>query len=426
MPAAADRVGADRRGELPLIVVALMLVAATVSWRRNDYFSGSLDPVVAIKASLSVAALGLAFFLARRTERRRPVSLLPTGFFALMLLTSLFGAKYTALTLSASIIDVIRLTILATAVFELVRAYPIYAVARAIFGWMLVVALVAAVTGIGTYATKSRLEGGIPPLVANGLTELCGLVLIPVLWRAIRGVSRRWEFGLIAVLIMIVWFSGSRTGLLAIVLAVVVLFAQARRLPVGVVVVSLLALPAVVYLMFATSVLSKFLNRGGSANIDTLSSRTVAWSAALHLHHGFWEVAFGNGLSRVQIPVVIQYRNTQILDSSWVSALVQSGVVGLVLLALWIGFVIRAARRAPRNYRMAALAILVFIVFRSFLESGLVGATPSFLVFVLISFGSDPRAWSGPLPAATESSALNTGQYEMPVFLPLAPVSEYQ
>jgi hypothetical protein len=140
-----------------------------------------------------------------------------------------------------------------------------------------------------------------------------------------------------------------------------------------------------VYIAFGTGVLARFLGRGGEANLTTLNNRSVAWEAALNLHQGFWNIWFGNGLSQASIPVVAKFRDQQILDSSWISALVQGGVLGVIALALWVLYGSWVAARSPRPFRLYATATMTFIGLRTFLESGLPGATPAFLLFFVIS-----------------------------------------
>ena len=43
-------------------------------------------------------------------------------------------------------------------------------------------------------------------------------------------------------------------------------------------------LPAGFYLLFATSTVSNVFSRGGNQNMATLSSRTIAWDAALQFN----------------------------------------------------------------------------------------------------------------------------------------------
>ena len=376
--------GAPERRDRALWITAGLLVATTVSWRRGVYYSGGVDPVVAAKGLMSVIALGLAFRSCAGAARWLPLSTRSLWFLGLFLITSMFGALSTGTSVSASAVDAVRMMLIAATVFLLLRARPLMAVLTALIGWMAVIALVGTVTGIGTLAS-GRLEGGIPPLSPNDLTELCGIVVIALIWRTLTRSGSRADLGWVILFGAIILATGSRTGLIALVIALVVVMVQSRRMPVSVVVVALGGLGGAATVVLGTNFVSHYLDRGGSANVSTLSSRTVAWSAALHLHHGFWAVWFGNGLSRVQIPVIAQYRTEQILDSSWISALVQTGCIGLGLFALWAAYAIVVSFRAHRTFRMLSTGLMTFVLLRSFLESGLAGASPVFLIFFVLS-----------------------------------------
>jgi O-antigen ligase/polysaccharide polymerase Wzy-like membrane protein len=393
------------RPERRLVVVAFLLVASTVTWRRGAYYSGGVDPVVAIKAILDLVALGLAVRSARRAEVRYRLSSVSAWFLGLILIASMFGAAYTQTTLTSSLVLCVRQVILAVTVYQLLRAFPVLQVLRALVIAMAVTVAVSAITGIGSLAS-GRLSGGIPPLNPNEMTGLCGVVILALAWRNMEHLGRRWDLPIILVMTGLIWASGSRTGLLALVIALAVLFLQARRLPAGVVMALLAAVPLLFYLAAGTNLISNYLNRGGSQNVTSLNQRTVAWSAALHLHTAFWDTWFGNGLSMVKIPVTAQFRTEQILDSSWMSALVQSGVVGVVLLGLWILSALSVAIRSPRHYRLLATALLGFVVSRSILESGLIGATPVFLIFFLVSIRQGNPVESRPASADWHSSAV--------------------
>src|SRR3954449_5337198 len=78
-------------GVVPRTLVALLLVSATVGWRRGEYFSGSLDPVVVAKGLVSVFALVLAIS-AGRGVRRQPLGTGSLWFLAVVLVSSLLGA----------------------------------------------------------------------------------------------------------------------------------------------------------------------------------------------------------------------------------------------------------------------------------------------------------------------------------------------
>jgi hypothetical protein len=123
----------------------------------------------------------------------------------------------------------------------------------------------------------------------------------------------------------------------------------------------------------------------------TLNSRTVAWRAALDYPDGMTERLFGVGLSVKKIPVSAMYRNEQILDSTWISAVVQTGVLGVVVLALLvIVTMLRALSLAP-PYRSLTVAVLVMTLVVSFLESGLFDASVAFIAFFSFAFVAQER-----------------------------------
>jgi hypothetical protein len=248
------------------------------------------------------------------------------------------------------------------------------------------------IPGTITLLAHSRLHGYIPPLTSNELAFLCGTTFLALVWRALHGHKERYDGVLMVVFIAMVWFTGSRTGLLALVVAVIVVLAQVRKWPLAGFLSAIALIPALVYVLVGTNLVKGYFDRGGSANVGNLSNRTVAWTAAAHLYDDTWGKAFGSGLSVKQIPVAGQWWNVQILDSSWVSALVQAGLVGIGLLGLWSAWNLVSAAFMPRPDRLLFLGLLVFILFRSVLESGLLDATPAFCVFFAISILSEARS----------------------------------
>jgi hypothetical protein len=182
----------------------------------------------------------------------------------------------------------------------------------------------------------------------------------------------------------IVWATGSRTALLMLLAALAVMALHVRRARVGLVVGGLVLGGLGAITALATGVLSGFLQRDG-AGVSTLESRFVAWDAAASWADSLWQLVFGGGLSVKIIQVQGQWWNEQPLDSSWVSLLVQTGVLGLVVSAGWAVWVLRGVLRAPREHRALFLGLWVFLVGRSLVESGLFDATPSFLGFFALS-----------------------------------------
>jgi hypothetical protein len=405
----------ERAGELRqrgegrrLLLICLLLVGCTVTWRRGTYFSGSVDPVVLAKAAMSVLAMALAWTSARRAPTRFARSTAAPWFVVVSVVISVFGAWAVVSTLVPALILAGRLLVVAVAGFALTRAYAATAVIKAlvlsmalitsfaVISWIIqpmtaaaaapnpIVAEVKVFTGLASGAT-GRLHGNLPPLAPNEVTGLCGFIVLALLWRLLHHGVRRGDVLALFGFLTMIYLTGSRTGLVALLLAIVVLLIQARRLPLGAVMAVILAVPGLFYVLFGSSLAAEFIGRGGSDNVGTLSQRTVAWSAALHLHHGFWDEWFGTGLSQLLIPVTAQFRDEQILDSSWISALVQGGILGLIVFSAWVFYTLRMAFRGPRPFRLLSTPLVLFIVLRSFLESGLLAASPTFVLFFVIS-----------------------------------------
>jgi O-antigen ligase len=385
LPRTAGSAGAGTRpagGAVARNGVALLLVASTVGWRRGEYFSGSIDPVVAGKGLLSLLALAGAFALAQSGPRQR----LGTGsawVLAVLLGGSVMGALTHGTLLAGSLVAV-RVVLLAATVFFLLRATTVLSFFSALTWASGVIGLTAAVTGLPTLAATGRLAGGVPMLSPNELALLAGIVVSFVAWRTVVGEVGWPATAAALVALAVIWETGSRTGLLMLLLGVLVMGLHLRRARVGLVVSGLLLAGLGVLAVISTDAAAGFAERDG-AGTSTLESRFIAWRAAPSWSASMWQHVFGGGLSVKIIPVQGQYWDTQPLDSSWVSALVQTGGLGLLVCAGWVLWTLRGARRAPRELRALFLGLLVYLVGRSVLESGLFDATPAFLAFFAVS-----------------------------------------
>jgi O-antigen ligase len=384
-PAPRPAAGApDEATRAPLAVrlIALMVVIGAISWRRGEYFSGSVDVVVVGKTLISLLALGLALLLAQSGPRRT----LGTGtswWLAVLLGSTVVGAVSAGNAVSGGVVAV-RVAVVAATVFLLLRAAPGIQVLTGIAWACGLTAVVAAVTGLPSLVSEGRLAGGVPALAPNDLALLAGVAVIASAWRLVVDRLGVLEGLATIVFLWIVWSTGSRTGLLMLVVALVVMAAHIRRPRVGLVVTGLLLTATTVVVATATGLVAGFAARGGDGT-STLGSRFIAWRAAATWAESGWQQLFGGGLSVKIIRVYGQLWDTQPLDSSWVSLLVQGGVLGLATAALWLLWVLRGTRRAPRPYRILFLGMLAFVVGRSVVESGLFDATPALLVLVTVS-----------------------------------------
>ena len=383
-----------------LYVAVVAAVLCTVSWRRGVYFTGGLDTVVAAKGALGAVALLLSVYCWRRGPARAELGVRTIGFAAAYLLATCLGGWQLG-TLVPSMIVAVRVAMLLAALAFLLVAFGARRLVTALIGTLLAVAAVSIATGVGS-AREGRLSGGLPPLLHNELAFMCAGGVLLVVHRALESKASRWEVSGAAVLLGTVWLTGSRTGAAALAVAVLVMVVQARRFSVPAFIAMVAAVPAAAFVLLTTSVVSGMFLRGGSENVMTLSSRTIAWRAAFDMDVSAWQRWFGGGLTMKHIPVSGQYWDTQLLDSSWVSTLVQGGRIGLALSVLWFLTTVVAACRTPRPWRLLWLGALTLVGIRSILESGVFDASPSFLVFALVGLATEgslrTRSTSGAVP----------------------------
>ena len=384
-------------GRWQLYLCCLLLVVCTIPWRQKTYFSGGLDPVVAAKAMIGFAALVLAGIHALR----RPAMVAIGGrtiAFATVYLTITVVGGWAAGTLLPSVVVATRVAMTLATIALLLLAFGTRAVTTALVAALGIVAFVALGTGVGS-VTSGRWEGGIPPLAPNEIAFICGGVVVYLVHRMMLGTGP-WAPVLATMLFGVMWLTGSRTTTATLVLAVVVMVLQARTFSVPAFLGLVLAIPAVAYVATATATISNLLLRGGTENVTTLSSRTIAWNAAATMDAGGMQRWFGGGLTLKRIPVSGQYWQDQILDSSWVSALVQAGRLGLVVVLVWVLSTAWAAVSSDHSWRILWTGLLAFIVPRSLLESGMFDASTVFILFALASLATEgvTRAADGPDP----------------------------
>jgi hypothetical protein len=389
-----------------LYLCCLLLVVCTIPWRQKTYFSGGLDPVVAGKGLVGAAALLFAAYLA---HLHRPVAAL--GGRTVLLATLYLGISviggWAAGTLLPSVVVAVRVGMSLGTVAFLLRAVGIERLLHALVRSLGLVALLACATGVSSIRS-GRWEGGLPPLAPNEIAFICGVVLVYLVHGMMDGTAGRWAPAVAAGVFGVLWLTGSRTTTATLVLAVVVMLVQARTFSVTAFIGMVLAIPAVAYVILGTSMVTNLLLRGGDQNVATLSSRTIAWNAAITMDASTFQRWLGGGLTMKHIPVSGQYWQDQLLDSSWVSALVQTGVSGLAVVLIWVAGAVWGALASPRRWRVLWVGLLTFILPRSLLESGLFDASTTFLVFTLLSLAGEkvtrPSASTTPPEQAVEHS----------------------
>ena len=385
-----SRVTPLHRPELRPAVVCLLLLVSSVAWRKGTYYSGGVDAVVLAKAVLGMVALALSASGPRRGVPWDRFRAGPVPWLVLYLGITTSGAFLAGVGLPTLVLAT-RVALTTVTVVLLVRAYESEVLLSALMWSMLVLAGIASVTGIGSLATTGRLYGGIPPLNANEISLLVGVPLVCIAWRCVYHSATVRDVAAVLPLLSVIWLTGTRTGLAAVVLSIVILVVMAPRIPVVIFCVAALAVPVAFAIVKFTPLVASYATRGDSASVLTLNSRTVAWHAAIHYPDSLSSRLLGDGLGVKKIPVSAMYRTEQILDSTWISALVQAGLLGTTALALMVVLTLGRALSTPPPARSLAVAVLVLLVITSFLESGLFDASSAFVIFLCFALVAQRR-----------------------------------
>ena len=156
--------------------------------------------------------------------------------------------------------------------------------------------------------------------------------------------------------------------------------------------------------------------RAGHSEGGSLTGRIEVWKNALGddpgelvIGHGVGEI--GTAASRAidpAIPSGFDPHPRQSVDSGYVAAIVDVGVVGLILLLVLLGRLMVLAFRAARDEKIAgwvALALIVSLVLDALLRSSFTGFPTGYLCLLLVGVAlaavrDDPRL---PTPGAVET-----------------------
>ena len=261
-----------------VMLVCVMVLVSVLSWRTVTYYSGGLDPVVFAKSVLGFAAFCLAVSSWRRSGRAWFCGVRTVTIVTLYLCVSVIGAAADGAAFASGVIAIRVMLLLATLVFLLQSTSArtlVNAMGWSCGSWRSSAPLPA--SGQHSAASDSRAcccPSSEPLAIMFGASLLVGIWLLTTARASPR-------LGMVvAILLGLIWLTGSRTGLLAALAAIAVLLLVAGRLPVGIFAALCAAVPTAFYLITYTGLLEQFFARGGEANVTTLSSRTIAWHAA--------------------------------------------------------------------------------------------------------------------------------------------------
>ncbi|MDO5735953.1 MAG: hypothetical protein Q4P15_05715 [Propionibacteriaceae bacterium] len=358
------------------------MIAATIPWRSNTFYASGADPVVLAKAGISMLALIMSFWAFRHAVQHRPLPAAPIMLLTAYLAVTVIGGLANS-DVTAALVVAIRVVMLMLTIVLLVAAFGPTLATRSFIQMLAVLISISTVVGVFTF--NGRLGGIMHP---NALAFATAVVGVWLLSRVLAGEDRGWELFALAFCLAVVLLTGSRSSLAAFGVAALAMIFRITALRVRTLVILALCLPIITYVVTATDLVTSVFLRGGSEQVTTLSNRTIAWDAAINLQRDFWQTWFGQGLQQKKIPVPGQWWDTQLLDSSWISALVQGGNLGAAL-ALVLGLAtLFYAAFAPRLHGAIWLGLALVTTFTGILESGLLDGSLLFMVFWVATLGT--------------------------------------
>ncbi len=258
---------------------------------------------------------------------------------------------------------------------------------------MLGTVLLGLVVAPKTALAQSRLEGSLwpypPTQVAHFAAVFVGIMVL--LWLCSL-VSGRLALLAVAVGIPVLLLTHTRTALVAMLAGILIggmsLFrarARVRKL------FAALGLIVSVGAITLSGFLATWLDRGESGQqLTSLTGRTDVWSALLSAPRSEFERIFGFGLSNLSF-------NGLSIDSNWLGAYLDLGLVGVVLTAAMLLFVLVSAYFRPLGpQRAIALFLVTYCLISSFTETGLSDPSLYFLELALAASLLVPVTSRGP------------------------------
>jgi len=227
---------------------------------------------------------------------------------------------------------------------------------------------------------RGRLSGEFWPITPVQVADYSAVALglVVVLWFC-GEMSGRRAAPVSGVLVVMLLLSHTRTEVIALAAGLLVaglsMFAvrvRVRRL------FGSVAITVSVAVLAFSGVLTAWLARGeNSSQLSNLTGRTNVWTSVVNDPRDFWQMTFGYGLSSKAF-------NGLPIDSNWMSGYFDLGLVGVIIIAAFLLFVLVDALFQPRGVRRAlALFLVTYLIITSYTETGLSDASMYLLVLAV-------------------------------------------
>lgn len=225
-----------------------------------------------------------------------------------------------------------------------------------------------------------RLTGVVWPIPATEVGHYAAVItgLVVVLWMS-GMLSGRATLLIAVTAVSMLFLSHTRTALIGMVAGILIaglsLYTAKGRVrkffAAAAVVVSMAVLTA-------ASVVTTWLARGeNSQELTSLTGRTNFWELVVHLPRNKFQEIFGFGLSNTSV-------NGLPIDSNWLAAYMQQGLLGVVVGAAALLFLFVVAFFQPPGIKRAlALFLITYTLVASFTQVGFANATTYLLELAL-------------------------------------------
>jgi O-Antigen ligase len=217
--------------------------------------------------------------------------------------------------------------------------------------------------------TGGRLGGALWAIPATQVAHYAAIMfgLVVVLWLSghFRG---RLTLVVVVVTGTILLLTHTRTALVGLIVGILVaglslitVKARARKFFAGAGVLMAIAI------MTLSGHISTWLARGENTNqLHNLTGRTEVWGPLLAFPRDKFQVIFGFGLSNSSSPV-----NGLPIDSNWLASYQEQGLIGVIVCAIILLFLLLAAYFHPhRVQRALAIFLVTYCMVASFTEVG--------------------------------------------------------
>ena len=223
---------------------------------------------------------------------------------------------------------------------------------------------------------EARLGGFI--MNPNELGMLCVVGIACLMFNFYRRHRLPWTVVKIALLLLALILTGSRSSLVGFLLIVFFHIQQAgnRRLKIAANLTALLALPALVPLVF--------IKQGGLDEVLSMTGRLPFWHALLTeglpreplLGYGFMRISYGEYFQSVHTYAAQMAHNT------FIQVLMNLGLIGFTIVMVQLVATIKGFARTPSlRLRLLGVGLLIPILINSFTEFGIFGMTNYGILF---------------------------------------------